>query len=395
MADYILVKDEQGNLKYYKDGKYFEIEEIEGPPSPEATARQGKLGETKEIKKFIETKKPVEIKKPESEELIETVKTQIEKPVEIKKPEIKKSVETQKKVDAPVAKKELPGLFKPRIKVMKNELETKIDEVIKTLKVNFTDENLKQRFLAIVRARLTNDRDDQGTLNILKAPRTEGGLGLTDKHANLVTSVVKKFSSVKPAIEPPVKTEIKPPISAVVPPPVKPLASPPPAKKPEINVPVTGKLMPDQKGPIIPLPEDRGRVAPPKPIVRQAMVARNANSKNSDFKYSQKLVGPVEELRLMDLDSFHRLGVNPSEIAEEILEKVALLTQEGFTKHAAGVSAWQDSPIYKIYTDIGVQSVMTGKPIADVIVERQVQNLPTITQSEFEAIIDLNKKLGI
>ena len=69
--------------------------------------------------------------------------------------------------------------------------------------------------------------------------------------------------------------------------------------------------------------------------------------------------------------------------------------EEAFTKGVQAIDAWKQSPIYQIYMQIGLQSVTDSKPIADVIIDRQVKNQPVITVGEFEAINKLNKELTI
>jgi len=71
------------------------------------------------------------------------------------------------------------------------------------------------------------------------------------------------------------------------------------------------------------------------------------------------------------------------------------LRQESFDRGFEGVAAWRQSPVYQIYTEIGVESIMSGKSIEQVIIDRQVKNLPVLTLSEFEAIIKLNKELVV
>lgn len=320
--DYILVKNEKGELKYFKDGQYFDIDEIDG--------------QMKEIKPTI---------KPTVEELPNFVLS-------------KKSTDKPRGAD---------------------EIDKKVDEIIKTLKVSFTDDKLKNRFIKIVKDRLTGERDDKETLYSLQVSRDDGGLSLTDKQARLVLKIITKYL---PKVEDKEQTITAPAKTLVL------TSSKSPPKKDE-------RLMPEQKAPIIPIPEDRGRVVPPKPLVRKPTISPVNNNIIHDISYTPKLVGPIEELRFMDLDNFHRLGADPVQITDEIFEKLMLLKEESFNKYQQGIQAWQASPVYKIYNEIGVASIMTGKSIDEVIVDRQIKNLPTITQSEFEAIIELNRKIGI
>ena len=272
-------------------------------------------------------------------------------------------------------------------------MEAQVEAIIKELKVSFTDKQIEQQFRRVILARLENLRDDKETLYRLMVPKDEGGLGLTDRHAAVVLAVVKKhlpksappIKSLPPATSPKVLSSAKPVVTQTV----KPVKA-----APEKIAGADGRLMPQQTAPIIPLPEDLGRVVAPRPVTRKVTVKPIAASM-SDISYRPQLVGPIDELRMLDLISFRRLGNTPAEIIDEIQEKIALLKQESYIKGVEGVRAWQASEVYKIYTEIGVQSIVSGKPIDEVVVERQIKNLPVITQSEFEAIIELNNKLGI
>ena len=51
-----------------------------------------------------------------------------------------------------------------------------------------------------------------------------------------------------------------------------------------------------------------------------------------DVTFSPKLVGPIEELRAMDLVNFHRLDKSPNVAAKKINDKVKLLEEEDYGK---------------------------------------------------------------
>ena len=136
--DYILVKDKDGNLKYYKDGRYFSIEEIEA-------------GE----KKSAPTTKP----KTDDDDVVHD--------------EHMKS-----------ANGELDRL-----------VESTVDKIIDQLKIKFTDTKIKQRFYTILSSKLREIRSDKEVRYMLTVPKAEGGLGLDEQKADLVLTVVKKHES--------------------------------------------------------------------------------------------------------------------------------------------------------------------------------------------------------
>ncbi len=62
-------------------------------------------------------------------------------------------------------------------------------------------------------------------------------------------------------------------------------------------------------------------------------------------------------------------------------------------KKAKAIQAWKDSQIYKLYLEIGEDSINKGKPITEVIKEKQEKGVPTLTEEEFNSILELNEDL--
>lgn len=103
------------------------------------------------------------------------------------------------------------------------------------------------------------------------------------------------------------------------------------------------------------------------------------------------LTGPVQELQSYDLVGFRRLGETAEERTQKILDKINLLEQESYTKKAQGIAAWRNSPTYKMYLQMGADSMTDGKNVEDYINSNQGKEILTI--NEFSAISDLNKQL--
>lgn len=105
------------------------------------------------------------------------------------------------------------------------------------------------------------------------------------------------------------------------------------------------------------------------------------------------LTGPVQELQSFDLIGFRRLGNSAEERADKVLDKIALLEQDSYTKKAQGISAWRSSPVYKFYLELGARSMSEGKDVNSLISELEQKGENTLSNEEFAAISDLNKKL--
>ncbi len=106
------------------------------------------------------------------------------------------------------------------------------------------------------------------------------------------------------------------------------------------------------------------------------------------------VMGPVEELKAISLADFRKLADSPQEAAEKILEKISYLEDESLIKRAAGIKAWKESEVYKLYLTIGNLSLTQKKPVEQVILELSKAGRPYLTPVEFQAIADLNNRLS-
>ena len=104
-------------------------------------------------------------------------------------------------------------------------------------------------------------------------------------------------------------------------------------------------------------------------------------------------MGPLDEIKYMDLINFRRLDREPVKSAEKIKSKINLLAEEDYGKRLEGVKFWRLSPINKLYLEIGSSSISENKPVDVIIEERKMAGLDYLTADEFKVIMDLNKSL--
>ncbi len=112
-----------------------------------------------------------------------------------------------------------------------------------------------------------------------------------------------------------------------------------------------------------------------------------------DVRAKPLAVGPIDELRLFSLIDFRRLDSNPKQAAARLKEKVKLLEDESYEKMVEGVRAWRVSPLHSLYVALGQEGLMSNKSIAEVIQARKAAGQNTLTEPEFEAVMELNKSL--
>jgi hypothetical protein len=112
-----------------------------------------------------------------------------------------------------------------------------------------------------------------------------------------------------------------------------------------------------------------------------------------DVKLRPKVMGPLEELRYLDLVNFRRLGDNPEEITKKIIIKIKLLERDGYDYLVKGVQAWRQSPVNKTYLRLMQEAINNGVTLNEVLKVRQNAHKETLTKEEIEAIVAMNNKL--
>lgn len=127
--------------------------------------------------------------------------------------------------------------------------------------------------------------------------------------------------------------------------------------------------------------------------MRRPLNVDTAKQKLEDVKYIPKIMGPIEELKYLDLVNFRRLSAHPDRAVMKIREKINFLEEENFNKKIEAIKAWRLSPIYKIYLEIGHESISQKAAISDVIDTRKRAGQEYLTPDEFDAIMDLNRSL--
>ena len=115
--------------------------------------------------------------------------------------------------------------------------------------------------------------------------------------------------------------------------------------------------------------------------------------KMDDVKFTPRSMGPIDELGYMDLVSLRRLCKTPAEIMVKIKEKINLLEEDNYAQRLEGIKAWRQSPVNKIYLEMGHESIAQKRPINAIIEDRKTAGRDYLNDQEFEAIADLNKSL--
>lgn len=159
-------------------------------------------------------------------------------------------------------------------------------------------------------------------------------------------------------------------------------------KKPKKD---TSRIVPEQIDALIekersytPPAQQKTTSQPERPTPTQSQVRK----KIEDVVYTPRVLTPIDELRSFRLEDFRRLASSPRVAADKIAQRIGVLEHDSLIKKAEGIQALKESPLYKMYADIMQKSLLGGKPFSEVISAEE-----TLTMEEFEALMELNKKL--
>lgn len=294
-------------------------------------------------------------------------------------------------------------------------------EVLKESQVTLSDPVLLKRLLAIFVTYLKGIRDIIETREILLRQAKIGGVELSPDVAEKVLKKLVEKSKGLPTLTQKIIEDIpfvasdekilkrQGPFGSFpeytirraktfVPPAAEKKESPPPplAPKEEPAKPPEPKEKKDILKMIQDIPEytivkkaeapQRGTPTPPK-------ISQKVEPVVIKEKQKMELVGPIDELRELDITEFRRLDPNPKTVCQKIREKLRVLEKESFQDMASGISAWRQSPIVKLYIAMGQESIIMRIPIEKVIEKRKSESKPFLTLEEFDAIMDLNEKI--
>lgn len=260
--------------------------------------------------------------------------------------------------------------------------------------ISTTEYNLKQA-LASGQVKKVETLD---TKHELPAPEKELSLPLLETEA--VKSDLSRSLKASPDAAPtPITAPAK--ITGLTEPKPEKIASPQapaPASLPKIEIPQASRAKIELPKIVIPkaeTPAPAPTPIPPRPTVinRPVVASSSAKPKMHDIKPAPKVMGPIEELQFLDLINFRRLGKTPAEISAKIFAKIKLLEREGYERMVAGVKAWRQSPVNRLYLRLGQEAIAKNLNLKGAIEARQKANQEYLSLEEIEAIVMMNSKL--
>jgi len=250
----------------------------------------------------------------------------------------------------------------------------------------------------------------ENTEKVIQAETKTRPIVLEDekKEKQEISKLSKEIEKPKVILPPLLKPEPKPVFNPVSPPPepiTKPVLSPlppsppKPEPKPVFN-PVSPPPEPITKPVLSPLPPSPPKPEPKpvfkpestfSPIIRPQQV-QPTKPLVEEIKVNPRVYGPIEELKTLTLVDWRRWG-SAKDAVLKIEDKINLLAEESLVKKSEGIKAWKGSEINNLYLDIGAESIDQGKSVTEIIFQRQQKKVPTLTEEEFNSVVELNQKL--
>ncbi|MEK7512078.1 MAG: hypothetical protein AAB575_03645 [Patescibacteria group bacterium] len=413
---YVLVKDKDGHLKYYKDGKFFSVEEITKAKADKVVAEQKKIvldpvltfSKVKtvdnpglvvdsnkaagvEIKSLIQPVETIRPLKPISARPVAPAQPKTEPPKNSKPIELE---DMPKNDDLSSRRSEDQAVISQRV-----------DEVIVKLKIKFSEPEIEKRFRNILMTFFRGVRTVKELSYMLELPRANGGLELPREKAGLIVSVLEHTASeinrerkniAAKTNERSVARAVADTDHQLMPPP--PMIVPDKVTTPKVE---SFKLEPKKElKPENKILETQKPIAPamlkpiverPKPLITPLPPAK---PKLESMQLEHRLVGPVQELQIMTLKDWRALGKDEKQSLAAILEKFQVLKAQSLRSLIQGREVWKKAPIFQLYLAMTFQALREKRSIAQVIDQRQVENKETLTMSEYEAFAELNRKIG-
>ncbi len=270
--------------------------------------------------------------------------------------------------------------------------ETVVDEIIRQHGLSFPDELLIKRFRTAMVAHLKGIRSADETKDLLRRDSKIGGLALPEPvtvavlasaaaqglklHdakgiADLQTTRRRLAEERAAQAHAQVATPSAPPPQPVVPS----LAQP--ARPPQFQV---KELRPAPT------------MVRPRPVGTERIQLQDIRTAQRPAPRG-RTVGPVDELQNLTLEEFRSLGGDIRTAARKLKDKFDALAKESYSLRVQGIVGWRQSPLFKLYLNIGGESMNSRQPISAVIGQRQQRGEPVLTDQEFSVIADLNRLL--
>lgn len=265
------------------------------------------------------------------------------------------------------------------------EVHAKLEAVLNMLDIQISPDHVG-RLESLITSRIKGVRDDSQLLEYLKLESDKGGCGLSEEDSNKVLVALKRMYHLD---EEAASVSVEPPKAPPMPSP-SPVANKP---KPEGLVSI-GSAMPKPVPP--PKEENMPKTSVGKPVISDILPQTSKDvphspdsSMNSSISSLGELpafkhtMGPVEEVGNFSLEHLRRYR-DTQEAVEEMKRRINTLKGESYITYLDARFAWYISPIYRMYQDILVKAINSGRILDEMIGESE------LSPEEVDRIVALN-----
>ena len=283
-----------------------------------------------------------------------------------------------------------------------NELDAKLDKIMKSIKIEFASQELAERFKKIILTQLKGIRNRIATKEALVKAVASGGLGFDEASAENILRLlndeapsgeIKRPDSASANKVQPIARDVEYDLAAAIkarqetaaeaPAEEELLPPPPPVIKPEPEArPASVQVVPPP-----PLPE------PAEPVRENLRRTESGKIKMEDIMGSPRVFTPVDEIKFMTVKNFRNLNPDPMAAVAIIKQKIEALAREDYSKKIAGIQGWKVSPVNRMYVETYHDAINEGKSVGAILSKKKKLNPEFISEAEFEAILTLNQDL--
>ncbi len=136
----------------------------------------------------------------------------------------------------------------------------------------------------------------------------------------------------------------------------------------------------------------------PKPVKAELTVGSVAPQKGdsrkvTDIVTASRLIGPIEQLKVLTPVEFRRLSSNPLEAAQKIEDLISSIEASSYEDKMKAVKAFRSSPINQLYLAITEETLSQGISVPEIASKRRAAGKESLSPAEIKALIQLNARL--
>lgn len=294
----------------------------------------------------------------------------------------------------------------PEIKrITKEQEQNALKVMMDKIKLSLNEDQIKRLKKAVL-SRLKSVRDAVDTRLALTRSSDTGGIGLSDAEASDVSMMIEDYMkrSWPPPFNPKVNID-EPSVKSTLPPLVPLTRHAADKSRQEISknepenilekiIAPKKKTETEEKKMNVPKKKtemEEKREAVLEKIKEPELIPEKKSFFTKKPKQAPRLIGPIDELKDMSIDDWRSLFSNTKEARSGIKAKIDRLGKDSFTKKIAGIKAWREGKIMKLYLQIGKMSIEGGKSVKEINQNLKETGKPYLTDDEFHAIMELNK----